>query len=59
MAIVQPTYTQNYLHLDLPKGRKHLVSSMEIACATAPKYLGRVEAEDVAQDTYLGFLMAA
>lgn len=59
MAIVQPTYNHNYLMQDFPKGRRALVSSMEIACATAPKYLGQVEAQEVAEDTFLGFIMAA
>ena len=59
MAIVQPTYNLAYLQNPLPKGRRALVSTMEITTATAPKFLGQVEAEEVALDTYAGFLMAA
>lgn len=59
MAIVTPTYNLAQLKMPLPKGRRHLVSTMEIATATEPKFIGRIEAEEVAPHSYVGMLMAA
>lgn len=58
MAVVVPAVSLQYFQQDLPKGRRALVSSMEISCLTAPKFLGTVEAEEIATETYMGFLMA-
>ena len=59
MAVVVPAVNLQYFQQPLPKGRRALVSSMEISCLTAPKFLGTVEAEEIATETYMGFLMAA
>lgn len=59
MAIVAPTVDIPYLQQPLPKGRRALVSQMEISCATAPHYLGKLEAKKYGYDTYAGFLMAS
>lgn len=59
MAVVVPAINLQYLQQSLPNGRRALVSSYEISCATAPQYLGRVEAEEIATETYSGMLMAA
>ena len=58
MAVVVPAISLQYFQQPLPKGRRALVSSMEISCLTAPKFLGTVEAEEIATETYMGFLMA-
>ena len=59
MAVVVPAVNLQYFQQPLPKGRRALVSSMEISCLTAPKFIGTVEAEEIATETYMGFLMAA
>lgn len=59
MAVVVPAINLQYLQQPLPNGRRALVSSMEISCATAPHYLGRLEAEEIATETFMGSLMAA
>lgn len=59
MSIVQPAYNLSNLKMDLPKGRKPLVSAMEITTAVAPKFLGKVMAEHIAQESLLSWIMAS
>jgi hypothetical protein len=59
MAIVIPQVDYARFQQPLPKGRRTLVTQMEISCAVAPEHLGTVEAKEVAYDTYAGFLMAS
>lgn len=58
MPIVNPTVDKQYLLQKSTGGRKPLVSSMEIAAATAPEYIGEVVLPEIAKNTYLGFLLA-
>lgn len=55
MPIVNPTVDKQYLLQKSTGGRKPLVSSMEIAAATAPEYIGEVVLPEIAKNTYLGF----
>lgn len=59
MAVVIPQVDLPRFQQPLPKGRKTLVTEMEISCAVAPHFLGQVQAKEVAYDTYAGFLMAS
>ena len=59
MAVVVPAVSLQYFQQPLPKGRRALISSYEISCATLPKFIGTVEAQEIATETYTGFLMAA
>ena len=59
MSLVIPQVNLGYFQQQLPKGRRALMSQLEIACAIKPEYIGTVEAQEVAYDTYAGFLMAS